>query len=175
MRAYEAVFIFDPDLSEDELEQLKERIVNIINSNGNLLGINIWGKRKLAYPINKKIEGIYYIFEFMGDSTLPRELKRLTTITESIMRSIIVTNEGKTKSEADKEAVEASKETVKVDASIEMKEMEESEEESEKKSDFSEFTSAAEERVEDNSEYLPVDEINDKNEEVSKDNTFEGE
>jgi len=99
VRAYEAVFIFDPELSEDSLNQLKDRIVSTINSNGSLEGINIWGRRKLAYPIHKRIEGIYYIFEFVGEAALPRELKRLTTITESIIRSMVVSREKSLKTE----------------------------------------------------------------------------
>lgn len=97
MKAYEAVYIFDPELSEDAVEQLKERIVSLINSNGSLLGVNVWGRKRLAYPIKKKKEGIYYLFEFLGDEGLPRELKRLTTITEPILRSMIVVNERKEK------------------------------------------------------------------------------
>jgi len=159
VRVYEAVFIFDPELSEDALVQLKERIVKIINSNGNLLGMDVWGKRRLAYPINKKLEGVYYIFEFMGDSTLPRELKRLTTITESIMRSMIVVNEKKTKSEAGKETVEANVVT-------EAEELVKSEEEE----GVSELTSASEEQEEQivnhNSEDLPTAEKTDNSEEV---------
>mgnify|MGYP000859410648 CR=1 FL=1 len=159
MRVYEAVFIFDPELSEDALVQLKERIVKIINSNGNLLGMDVWGKRRLAYPINKKLEGVYYIFEFMGDSTLPRELKRLTTITESIMRSMIVVNEKKTKSEAGKETVEAN-------VVPEAEELVKSEEEE----GVSELTSASEEQEEQivnhNSEDLPTAEKTDNSEEV---------
>jgi small subunit ribosomal protein S6 len=158
VRAYEAVFIFDPELSEDAIVQLKERIVKIINSSGNLLGMNVWGKRRLAYPINKKLEGVYYIFEFMGDSTLPRELKRLTTITESIMRSMIVVNEKKTKSEAGKETVEAN---VVAEAEELVK--------SEKEEGVSELTSATEEQEEQivnhNSEDLPKAEKTENSEE----------
>ncbi|HOJ15650.1 MAG TPA: 30S ribosomal protein S6 [Caldisericia bacterium] len=145
MRAYEAVFIFDPELSEDSVTQLKERIVNTINSSGNLLGIDIWGKRKLAYPINKKLEGIYYIFEFMGDATLPKELKRLTTITESIIRSMIVVNEKKTKFEVSKEATE-------VGSSIKMKDSEE------EKEDTSEITTSKVE-LEDSNDFIGSDSI----------------
>jgi len=145
VRAYEAVFIFDPELSEDSVAQLKERIVNTINSSGNLLGIDIWGKRKLAYPINKKLEGIYYIFEFMGDATLPKELKRLTTITESIIRSMIVVNEKKTKFEVSKEATE-------VGSSIKMKDSEE------EKEDTSEITTSKVE-LEDSNDFIGSDSI----------------
>jgi len=145
VKAYEAVFIFDPELSEDSVEQLKERIVNTINSSGNLLGIDIWGKRKLAYPINKKLEGIYYIFEFMGDATLPKELKRLTTITESIIRSMIVVNEKKTKFEVSKEATE-------VGSSIKMKDSEE------EKEDTSEITTSKVE-LEDSNDFIGSDSI----------------
>ncbi len=98
MKAYEAVFIFDPELSEDLLNQLKDKIVNTINSNGNLEGINVWGRKKLAYPIKKKRDGIYYLFEFFGEASLPKELKRLTSITEPILRSMIIAREGKKRS-----------------------------------------------------------------------------
>ena len=162
MRAYEAVFIFDPELSEDSVEQLKERIVNTINSSGNLLGIDIWGKRKLAYPINKKLEGIYYIFEFMGDATLPKELKRLTTITESIIRSMIVVNEKKTKFEVSKEATE-------VGSSIKMKDSEE------EKEDTSEITTSKVE-LEDSNDFIVSDSIESKeSEEIIEEDNLKGE
>ena len=162
MRAYEAVFIFDPELSEDSVEQLKERIVNTINSSGNLLGIDIWGKRKLAYPINKKLEGIYYIFEFMGDATLPKELKRLTTITESIIRSMIVVNEKKTK-------FEVSKETTEVGSSIKMKDSEE------EKEDTSEITTSKVE-LEDSNDFIVSDSIeSEESEEIIEEDNLKGE
>lgn len=162
MRAYEAVFIFDPELSEDSVAQLKERIVNTINSSGNLLGIDIWGKRKLAYPINKKLEGIYYIFEFMGDATLPKELKRLTTITESIIRSMIVVNEKKTK-------FEVSKETTEVGSSIKMKDSEE------EKEDTSEITTSKVE-LEDSNDFIVSDSIESKeSEEIIEEDNLKGE
>ncbi|HOW03251.1 MAG: 30S ribosomal protein S6 [Caldisericia bacterium] len=162
MRAYEAVFIFDPELSEDSVAQLKERIVNTINSSGNLLGIDIWGKRKLAYPINKKLEGIYYIFEFMGDATLPKELKRLTTITESIIRSMIVVNEKKTKFEVSKEATE-------VGSSIKMKDSEE------EKEDTSEITTSKVE-LEDSNDFIGSDSIeSEESVEIIEEDNLKGE
>ncbi|HPO28459.1 MAG TPA: 30S ribosomal protein S6 [Caldisericia bacterium] len=162
MRAYEAVFIFDPELSEDSVTQLKERIVNTINSSGNLLGIDIWGKRKLAYPINKKLEGIYYIFEFMGDATLPKELKRLTTITESIIRSMIVVNEKKTKFEVSKEATE-------VGSSIKMKDSEE------EKEDTSEITTSKVE-LEDSNDFIGSDSIeSEESVEIIEEDNLKGE
>lgn len=162
MRAYEAVFIFDPELSEDSVAQLKERIVNTINSSGNLLGIDIWGKRKLAYPINKKLEGIYYIFEFMGDATLPKELKRLTTITESIIRSMIVVNEKKTKFEVSKEATE-------VGSSIKMKDSEE------EKEDTSEITTSKVE-LDDSNDFIGSDSIeSEESVEIIEEDNLKGE
>ena len=162
MKAYEAVFIFDPELSEDSVTQLKERIVNTINSSGNLLGIDIWGKRKLAYPINKKLEGIYYIFEFMGDATLPKELKRLTTITESIIRSMIVVNEKKTKFEVSKEATE-------VGSSIKMKDSEE------EKEDTSEITTSKVE-LEDSNDFIGSDSIeSEESVEIIEEDNLKGE
>ena len=90
MRNYEAVFVFDPELKEDALSQISEKVTNIIESSGRLIKKDVWGKRKLSYPIKKKTEGIYNLFYFSGDENIPAELKRFTIINEKVLRSIVI-------------------------------------------------------------------------------------
>jgi len=91
MRTYEAVFIYDPRISEEERNKITEKIEGIINTNGTLHETNFWGKKRFAYPIQKSTEGYYYLFVFDAPPTVPAELKRITSITETIYRSMIIT------------------------------------------------------------------------------------
>ena len=60
-----------------------------------LLGsVDEWGKRKLAYLINKESEGYYVLFNFISESEFPAELDRIYKITDGILRSLIVRKEG---------------------------------------------------------------------------------
>jgi small subunit ribosomal protein S6 len=93
VRNYESVFIFDPDLKEDDLKQITDKITNIIDSSGQLKKIEVWGKRKLMYPIKKKNEGIYNLFLFAGESNLPGELKHFTVINEKVLRSMVISKD----------------------------------------------------------------------------------
>ena len=90
MRNYEAVFVFDPELKEDALSLISEKVTNIIESSGRLIRKDVWGKRKLSYPIKKKTEGIYNLFYFSGNENIPAELKRFTIINEKVLRSIVI-------------------------------------------------------------------------------------
>ena len=90
MRTYEAVFIYDPRISDEERSKLIEKIEGVISANGTLHETNYWGKKRFAYPIQKATEGYYYLFVFDSPPTLPTELKRITAITETIFRSMII-------------------------------------------------------------------------------------
>jgi hypothetical protein len=98
----------------------------------------------------------------MGDATLPKELKRLTTITESIIRSMIVVNEKKTKFEVSKEATE-------VGSSIKMKDSEE------EKEDTSEITTSKVE-LEDSNDFIGSDSIeSEESVEIIEEDNLKGE
>ncbi|MBQ1690458.1 MAG: 30S ribosomal protein S6, partial [Firmicutes bacterium] len=56
---------------------------------------DVWGMRKLAYPIQKKSEGYYVVVEFEGNPTLPKELDRRLRISDNVMRHIIVAKDEK--------------------------------------------------------------------------------
>lgn len=89
---YEVVFVFSLKLGEEELNALTEKFKALIEENGSLIGQDIWGKRRLAYPINYETDGYYVLFDFESDPDFPEELDRVAKITDGVLRSLIVKN-----------------------------------------------------------------------------------
>lgn len=90
IRKWETLFIIHPE-RVDEKEALLEKFRQIIqNKAGDILKIDEWGMRKLAYPIEKKKQGYYVLAEFYGRADLPQELENFFRIDERIIRYIIV-------------------------------------------------------------------------------------
>ncbi|MGN0709835.1 MAG: 30S ribosomal protein S6 [Anaerovoracaceae bacterium] len=92
---YELMFIIDPALDDEKKNETVETVKSIIAQNGEVGDVDIWGMRKLAYPIEKKSEGYYVVIEFQAEPTLPKELDRRLRISDSVMRHIIVNKDEK--------------------------------------------------------------------------------
>ncbi len=93
---YEVMFILNPALEDDKKEAAIEAVKEIITGEkGEVGNTDVWGMRKLAYPIQKKNEGYYVVIEFKGEPTLPKELDRRLKISDDIMRHIIVNKDEK--------------------------------------------------------------------------------
>ena len=91
MNNYEVLFVIDPTLEDDKKDAAVERVKEIISSeNGTVGDVDIWGLRRLAYPIQKKSEGYYAVIQFQAEPTLPLELDRRLKISDDYMRHIIV-------------------------------------------------------------------------------------
>ncbi|MDD6024713.1 MAG: 30S ribosomal protein S6 [Oscillospiraceae bacterium] len=90
---YEALYIIDPQLSEEETQALVEKFKAMVEAEGTLTAIDQWGKRRLAYPINDLTEGYYVLMNFEAKPELPAELSRVMKITEGIMRCLITAPE----------------------------------------------------------------------------------
>ena len=90
---YETIFVLDADLDEETTNGLVEKVKWLIASNGTVVQVDVWGKRRLAYPINYKNEGYYVLIEFTSNPSFPSELERIYNITENVMRSIVVKKE----------------------------------------------------------------------------------
>lgn len=91
MRKYETVFILNPDSSEEKISDIVNKVSHIIDSySGNIEGIDHWGKKKLAYEINKKSEGYFILMNFSSSEDLPKELDRNFKIMDDVIRHIIV-------------------------------------------------------------------------------------
>ncbi len=87
---YEVMFIIDPALEDEKKDAAVERVKSVIASEGEVEKVDVWGLRKLAYPIRKKNEGYYAVIEFKAEPTLPAELDRRLKISDDFMRHIIV-------------------------------------------------------------------------------------
>ena len=87
---YEVMFSIDPTLEDEKKDAAVERVKNVIAAEGEVGNVDVWGLRKLAYPIQKKNEGYYVVIDFKAEPTLPAELDRRLRISEDFMRHIIV-------------------------------------------------------------------------------------
>ncbi len=87
---YETIFIIDGTLSEEDTEALVEKFKSLIESAGTIEEIDVWGKRRLAYPINDLTEGYYVLIQFSSKPEFPLELERIYRITDGLIRSIVI-------------------------------------------------------------------------------------
>lgn len=88
INSYECLFIVDG--SEETIKAKVDKFTALIGGNGEIVEVNEWGKRRLAYPINDKSEGYYVIVTFKSEPAFPSELERLFNIDESIMRYLVI-------------------------------------------------------------------------------------
>ena len=101
INTYETLFVIDADLAEDAIKALVEKFSKLISANGEIIDVNEWGKRRLAYPINDKNDGYYVLINFKSASTLPGELERIFRITDGILLSIVIRHEDKKTAKAE--------------------------------------------------------------------------
>ena len=91
MKKYEALFILNPEISDEEAQGIISRLKSIIEGQkGEVLKVEDWGKRRLAYKIQKHSKGHYFLMHFNGNSGLTSEIERFLRFNESVMRFIIV-------------------------------------------------------------------------------------
>jgi small subunit ribosomal protein S6 len=95
MRNYEVMFVIDSALEDAKKEATVETVQSIIAADGEVQKVDVWGMRKLAYPIQKKEEGYYVVMEFQGSAALPKELDRKLKISDNIIRHIIINKDEK--------------------------------------------------------------------------------
>ena len=85
---YEVLYIIDADLGEEGINALVEKFKAMVEAEGTLLNIDLWGKRRLAYLINDKPEGYYVLMNFESKPEFPAEMERVMKITEGVMRCL---------------------------------------------------------------------------------------
>ena len=93
LKNYEIVMVYSLSKGEEAVNALKTKFTDLISKNGTLGEVEEWGKRKLAYLINKESEGYYVLFDFESEAEFPAELDRIYKITEGVMRSMIIKKE----------------------------------------------------------------------------------
>ena len=90
MRAYELMVIIDPEVEERTVESSLEKFLNVVRNDGGTIDkVDIWGRRRLAYDIKKKSEGIYAVVNFTATPATAAELDRQLGLNETILRTKI--------------------------------------------------------------------------------------
>ena len=93
INSYEAVFVVSLKQGEEAVAETVNKFKGLIEKNGTLESVDEWGKRRLAYPINKETDAFYVLFSFKSEAELPAELDRVAKITDGVLRSMIVKKE----------------------------------------------------------------------------------
>lgn len=87
LREYETVVLITPDISDELLNKIFQRIQSVLEQGGGTLAqVNNWGRRKLAYPIKKVTRAIYLHLVYVGDSKVVAEFERQLRIMEDVVR-----------------------------------------------------------------------------------------
>jgi len=91
MRHYELMVILDPSLDERTVGPSLDTFLNVIRtSGGNVEKVDIWGRRRLAYEINKTSEGIYAVLDIACEPDAVAELDRQLSLNESVLRTKVL-------------------------------------------------------------------------------------
>ena len=85
---YEVLYIIDPEQGEEGINALVEKFKAMVEAEGTLTNIDLWGKRRLAYLVNDKPEGFYVLMNYESKPEFPAELERVMKITEGVMRCL---------------------------------------------------------------------------------------
>ena len=91
MRAYELMVILDPNLEERTVQPSLDTYLNVVrNDGGSVDNIDVWGRRRLAYEIDKYAEGIYAVVSLQAEPATVKELDRQLTLNESVLRTKVI-------------------------------------------------------------------------------------
>jgi small subunit ribosomal protein S6 len=96
LRNYEFVYILSPEVEEENLEAATEKINQMIASGGGeVLQLDSWGRRRLAYPIRNFLDGHYMIAQIQLDPGALPELRRSLGLTEEVIRYLLIKTDAK--------------------------------------------------------------------------------
>ena len=91
MRHYELMVILDPDLEERTIAPSLETFLNVVrNGGGTVEKVDVWGRRRLSFEIDKKVEGIYAVVDLNAEPAVLKELDRQLNLNESILRTKVM-------------------------------------------------------------------------------------
>ena len=91
MRAYELMVILDPNLEERTVQPSLDTYLNVVrNDGGSVDNVEVRGRRRLAYEIDKNAEGIYAVVSLQAEPATVKELDRQLTLNESILRTKVI-------------------------------------------------------------------------------------
>ena len=91
--SYETVLVISLKLGDEGVAAMVQKFKDLIAANGTVDGVDEWGKRRLAYLINKEAEGYYVLIDFTSVPAFTAELDRIYKITDGVLRSLIIKKE----------------------------------------------------------------------------------
>jgi small subunit ribosomal protein S6 len=91
MNKYEAMFIFKPDLSEEDKKAIFNQAGDAITKHGgSILSANVWAeKKRLTFPIKKQVEALYYLLSFAAPALSIKDIRHAYKLNENILRALI--------------------------------------------------------------------------------------
>ena len=92
MRHYELMVILDPELEERAVAPTLDKFLNVVRKadGSSVENVDIWGRRRLAYEIKKKTEGIYAVVDLSTEPDVAKELDRQLNLYESVLRTKLI-------------------------------------------------------------------------------------
>ena len=94
MNKYELALVVNAKIEDEERAAVVEKAKALIaRFNGNVTEVEEWGKKRLAYEVQKMREGFYYFIQFEADATCPAEVERHVRIMDNVMRYLVVKKE----------------------------------------------------------------------------------
>ncbi|GHS85664.1 30S ribosomal protein S6 [Cellulomonas hominis] len=91
LRQYEIMIILDPDIEERTVAPSLDKYLTVVKSDGGTVDkVDIWGRRRLAYDIQKKSEGIYAVVDFSSTPATAKELDRQLGLNEAVLRTKVL-------------------------------------------------------------------------------------
>lgn len=91
MRRYELMVILDPSLDERAITPTVDQFLNVVKTGGGTVEkVDVWGRRRLSYDIQKKSEGIYAVVDLNAEPALVKELDRQLNLSESVLRTKVL-------------------------------------------------------------------------------------
>ncbi len=96
LRAYEVMVILDPSLDERTVEPFLDKYLNVIRKDGGSVeSVEVWGRRRMAYEIQKNAEGIYVVINLTAEPATVKEFDRQLGLNESILRTKVMRPDAK--------------------------------------------------------------------------------
>lgn len=90
MRNYELMLILEPEVDERTVQPSLEKLLSVVTTNGTVDNIDIWGKRRLAFEIDKRTEGIYAVINMTTTPEVAQELDRQLGLNEAVLRTKLI-------------------------------------------------------------------------------------
>jgi small subunit ribosomal protein S6 len=91
MRRYEMMIILDPGLEENTIQPSLDQFLTVVKDGGGTVDkVDVWGRRRLAYDIDKKSEGIYAVIDMLAEPDTVRELDRQLSLNEAVLRTKVL-------------------------------------------------------------------------------------